>query len=294
MRVSVIGGAGQMGKWLVRHFKALGHTVIASDPRSDELNKTADTLGIVTASSNSAAVLDSDVAVIAVPIDKTVEVIREVSPHMKQNSILCEISSIKKKLPDVFIEISERQIRPLCIHPMFGPGSRAQVRPIVLIPIFDAESEKDLVGELFPGYQVIFATAEEHDKAMAFVLSLPYFINTVLASLLAEEDLSLLQYLAGTTFTVQFMLMASVLHQSANLHIDLHRANEYVPETLNRFQTKLAEGISLLVDDISKFGEFCTRVSEEVGQTVNLEEKYEEMYRVLGMMRSSDNKEVSS
>jgi prephenate dehydrogenase len=294
MRVTIIGGAGQMGKWLIHHFKALGYTVIASDSRISELRKTVDDLEIILENSNTTAVLDSDIVVIAVPIEQTAEVIREVSPHMRPNSVLCEISSIKQNLPDVLIEASENQIRPLCIHPMFGPGPRARIRPIVLIPIYDAESEKGLVEDLFPDYQVIFATAEEHDKSMAFVISLPYFINTILASVLAEEDLGLLQQLAGTTFSVQFMLMSSILFQSTKLHIALHSANEYVPETLSRFQSKLAQGLSHLVDDFSGFGEFIAKAREKVGENVNLEEKYKEMYRVLEIMKDYENMEVNS
>jgi prephenate dehydrogenase len=294
MKVSVIGGAGQMGGWLIQHFKALGHTVTASDRRGDELKKTADTLGIVPANSNTNAVSDSDIVVIAVPIEQTVEVIREVSPHMKQNTILCEISSIKQNLPDVLIEVIENHIKPLCIHPMFGPGPEARVRPIALIPIQDMQSERNLIGDLFPGYQVICTTVEEHDRAMAFIISLPYFINTILASVLAEEDLNLLQQMAGTTFTVQLMLMGSVLFQSPQLHIALHRENKYLLSILNQFQSKFGHGVSLLKDNLGGFSEFYATVQDGIGQTVNLQEKYEEMYRILGTMKGLENKEVNS
>lgn len=294
MKASIIGGAGKMGKWFIQHFKGLGYTVIASDSRNDELRKTADTLGITPKTSNITAVLDSDVVLIAVPMEQIAEVIREVSPHMKQNAVLCEISSIKQNLPDVLMEVSENQIQPLCIHPLFGPGPGTLARRMALIPIYDAQSEKSLVRDLFPGYQTILTSAEEHDKAMAFIISLPYFINTILASVLAEENLDFLQQLGGTTFTVQLMLMGSIMFNSPKLHIALHKENEYAPDILNRFHSRFAEAISLFVDNLTGFREFCVKVREDVGQFVNLEEKYTETYRILEIMRSLENREVDS
>jgi prephenate dehydrogenase len=283
-----------MGKWFIQHFKALGYTVIVSDPRSDELQKTAATLGITSKTNNTTAVLDSDVVLIAVPMEQIAEVIREVSPHMKQNAVLCEISSIKQNLPDVLLEASENHIQPLCIHPLFGPGPGKLARRIALIPIYDAQSEMILVEELFPRCQTILTTAEEHDKAMAFIISLPYFINTILASVLAEEDLVFLQQLGGTTFTIQLMLMGSIMYNSPKLHIALHKENEYAPDILNRFHSRFAEGISLFAHNLTRFHEFCTKIREDVGQFVNLEEKYTEMYHILEIMRSLESREVDS
>ena len=292
MKTTVIGGAGQMGGWLIQHFKALGHSVIASDLRNDDLRKMADTLDFTPENDNITAVLDSNVVIISVPIDQISSVIREISPHMRQNSILCEISSIKQNLPDELIEVSEKQIRPLCIHPMFGPGSGTLFRRIVLIPIYDMQSERSLVGTLFPGCHIICASAEEHDRAMAFIISLPYFVNMILASVLIEEDLALLQELSGTTFAVQLMLMGSVMFQSLDLHVALHRENKHVPNILKQFQSRFAKGISLLSNDFSGFGEFYTKVKENVEQNVNLEEKYKEMYRVLEIMIGLETGEV--
>jgi prephenate dehydrogenase len=294
MKVSIIGGAGKMGKWFIQHFKDLGYTVIASDPRSDELRKIADSLGIISKSSNTTAVMDSDVVLIAVPMEQIADVIREVSPHMKQNAVLCEISSIKQNVLDALMEVSENQVQPLCIHPLFGPGPGALTRRMALIPIYDAQSEKSLVEDLFPGIQTILTSAEEHDKAMAFIISLPYFINTILASILAEEDLDFLQQLGGTTFTVQLMLMGSVMFNSPELHIALHKENAYAPDILNRFHSRFAEGISLFVDNLTGFREFYTNVREDVERFVNLEERYLEMYHILEIMNSLESREVDS
>jgi prephenate dehydrogenase len=291
MKISVIGGAGQMGKWLIQHFMSLGHTVIASDSRKNELQNVANTLGVFSENSNTTAVVDSDVVIISVPIDQTAGVIREVSPHMKQNSVLCEISSIKQNLPDVLMDASDNRLRPLCIHPMFGPGPGSSGRPIVLIPIHDMQTERSLVRELFPGHRVISTTVNEHDRAMAFIISLPYFVNTIFASVLAEEDLALLQQLAGTTFTIQFLLIGGILFQSSNLHITLHKENKHLSDILSHFQAKLVQGISLLADDISGFREFYEKVKKDVGQKVNLQEKYEEMYRVLKIMKDVERGE---
>ncbi|MHA2211485.1 MAG: prephenate dehydrogenase/arogenate dehydrogenase family protein, partial [Candidatus Thorarchaeota archaeon] len=95
MRVAVIGAVGQMGRWLLKHFATQGHSLVASDTRGDELRDLAETSNIVLASGNAAAVKDADVVVVSVPIGITAEVIQEITPHMKNDAVLCEISSVK-------------------------------------------------------------------------------------------------------------------------------------------------------------------------------------------------------
>ncbi len=118
MKTTIIGGAGGMGKWLTNHFLKLGHSVIVADPRIEQ-NQDSD---IEIASNNIAAVDNADLVLISVPMKHSAEVIREVLPHMKDESIICEISSIKSNVVEILRTVSTGQIKPLCIHPLFGPG----------------------------------------------------------------------------------------------------------------------------------------------------------------------------
>ncbi|MHA2301293.1 MAG: prephenate dehydrogenase/arogenate dehydrogenase family protein, partial [Candidatus Thorarchaeota archaeon] len=223
-----------------------GHSLVASDTRGDELRDLAETSNIVLASGNAAAVKDADVVVVSVPIGITAEVIQEITPHMKNDAVLCEISSVKGEIPKTLRKASEYGIRPLCIHPMFGPGASSLRKKIAIIPIIDLASEDKLVETLFPGCQIIVADSEEHDRIIALTISLPYFVNSVLASVLADEDISLLERLGGTTFNVQLMLTGSIMFQPSVLHTSLHSENKNVIPILERFQQKTKESLASL------------------------------------------------
>jgi prephenate dehydrogenase len=294
MKVAVIGAAGQMGRWLLNHFEEQGYTLVASDSRNDELRDLAETSELILASSNAAAVKDADVVVISVPIANTAEVIQDIALHMKNNAVLCEISSVKGDLPKILQKVSESGIRPLCIHPMFGPGARSLRKKIALIPIVDLEAEDHLVETLFPNCDMVIADAEEHDRIVALTVSLPYFVNMVLTSVLADEDISLLERLGGTTFTVQLMLSGSIMSQPSTLHASLHSGNKYVPALLQKLQLKTKESIASLVDnDTVRFEQFFSEVKESFAVGVDLEEKYDEMYKLLEIMGSENEVEVS-
>jgi prephenate dehydrogenase len=293
MRVAVIGAAGQMGKWLLDHFTSQGHTLVASDSRSDELRELAEINDLILASSNTVAVKDADVVVVSVPIGTTIEVLQDIAPRMKPNAVLCEISSVKGDVPSILQKLSEDGIRPLCIHPMFGPGTRSTTKKITIIPILDLAAEDHLVESLFPGCEIIVADAEEHDRIVALTLSLPYFANMVLASVLAEEDIKLLEKLGGTTFAIQLLLTGSIMSQSSTLHASLHFENKHVLDLLQKLQLRIKESISSLEDnDLVTFEQIFSTSKEGLGVGVDLEGKYVEMYKLLEIMENK-NKEAN-
>lgn len=292
MRIAVIGGAGRMGRWLTRHLIALGHSIVVSDPLCPERNAPCISERASVASSNVYAVSDADLVVISVPMDKTVEVIREVVRHMKESAILCEVSSVKGDTPEVLMGCLPYGVRPLSIHPMFGPGSHAQTTKVILLPIVNPETELQMVSALFPDSEVIIAEAEEHDRAMALTLSLPYLVNMVLASVLVEEDLSFLQSLGGTTFAVQLLLTSSVMSNAPRLHRALHTMNEHSLSVLRKFESLLHDSLATLVGDPDEFEESYQVVQESLAEWVNLDEKYREMYQLLEMMDCISREDV--
>ncbi|MFX1265959.1 MAG: prephenate dehydrogenase/arogenate dehydrogenase family protein [Promethearchaeota archaeon] len=293
MRIAIIGAAGQMGGWLVNHFKLQGHTLIVSDRQYSQSAVTVKSSDLILASSNSAAVKQADAVVVSVPIDQTADVIREVGPHMKRDAVLCEISSVKGDIPGVLKDVATYQVQPLCIHPMFGPGAKSLGGKVILIPILDQGGEKDLVKVLFPSYRVVVTTAEQHDRVMALTISLPYFTSMIIASILADEDLMMLKQLGGTSFAVQLVLTGSIMAQSPSLHSALHRENEYVIGMLRKVQSRTEQGIACLDEgNGDDFEHFYSRIKSSLESNMNLEKKYEEMYRLLENMQWDEGLEV--
>ena len=92
----------------------------------------------------------------------------------------------------------------------------------------------------------------------------------------------------------ELMLAASVMSNSCELHLGIHKENEYVFDILKKFEDRTRIGLASLSDEIDDFGEFYSRVKEDLGRSVNLTEKYKEMYRVLGALEENKATGVDS
>ncbi len=290
MKIAILGAAGNMGGWLIRYFSELGHTLIASDPNENELRGFSD---IEITNDNESAVRDADLAVISVPMGLTAEVIRDVAPRMKKNAILCEIASVKTRALEALKEVSVYPVTPLSIHPLFGPGAKSLNKRIALIPILDLENEKQLVDTLFPECEIIVVNAEQHDRIMAVTLSLPYFVNMAIASVLKDEDMLLMNQLGGTTFALQLVLAGSIMFHSPKFHFALHTENNYAVHVLKKFLSNVELGLNRLAgDDCESFVQSYNHTKETLEEDMSLREKYEEMYRILEILEGKPNLEL--
>ena len=290
MRVVIIGGAGGMGRWLVNHFLEQNHTIVVADPAVKEPKEFQSEIEI--AVNTEDAVKNSDVVIISVPMQHTAEVIMEVAPHMKKNSVLCEISTLKLKVIEVLRNVSTNQIRPLCIHPLFGPGATAIKKKFALIPTIELEEEKKLVKSLFPNSQIIVVEADDHDRIMALTLSLPYFMNMILASVLNEEDFTLIEQLSGTTFAVQFMLIGSIMSHTSAFHLAVHRENKYALEILRKLQSRITEYLELISNGTDIFEQSFSSIKSLLEEKLDLKGKYREMYRLLKVMEEQKGEDL--
>lgn len=283
MNVAVIGAAGRMGRWLVRHFLRQGHDLTISDVRTREAMALAQSVRVRLAKENSEAVEDADLTVVSTPIMVTSCVLREIAPHAKGDSIVAEISSLKSQSVPALLELADLGIKPLSIHPLFGPGAKGlEEEKIALIPLVDASYEGELVSRFFPGVEVIVVDAEEHDRAMALTLSLPHFVNIIFASTMSGEDLSVLKKLGGPTFTLLLTLSEGVMIEDSGLYASIQMNNEYTIRYLDKFLSKGEIVKGWISDkDEKRFTEFYSSVQSLLSKDEDLSKSYERMYRAL-------------
>ena len=291
MRIAVIGGSGKMGGWLTNHFLKRHHTIIVADLKKPENEENHDS-AIEFADNNISAVSDADVVFISVPMDCTSEVIREVAPHMKRDSILCEISTTKTTVHAALREIKKEDIRILSIHPLFGHENSSMKKRFALIPVVHMERERDMLSMLFPDSEVTVIEADKHDRMMALTLSVPYFINTVLASIFKNEDIEMLERLSGTTFAIQFMLMGSIMSHSSNFHTSLLKENDFTKEVLMEFRSETDRALKLFLNDVESYENWYQQTQSKLEETISLTSKYNEMYRILETKAELRDQEV--
>ena len=144
-KISIIGVNGKMGKWFAEYFHKIGYEVIGFDTNNVIKEKF-----IIKANSLVSAILHTDYVMLCTPTKNTPEIIRLIAKEMRRGSYLIEISSQKFKTAQTLIKTPTR-VNPICIHPMFGPGTKTiDNKNIIVIPIKDAKKELGVTKLLFP------------------------------------------------------------------------------------------------------------------------------------------------
>ena len=175
-QVGIIGGAGGMGRWFGDFFEQAGCTVHvsghASGPRPAEMAATC------------------PVVIVSVPIGVTEAVIREVGPHMKKDSLLMDLTSLKTGPVRAMLEASASEV--IGLHPLFGPGvTSLEGQNVVLCP---ARADRWLpwlrriLGD--HGAKIVETTPERHDEIMAVIQALNHLNTLVLGLSIREAGIS--------------------------------------------------------------------------------------------------------
>ncbi|MDV3244061.1 MAG: prephenate dehydrogenase/arogenate dehydrogenase family protein [Nitrososphaerales archaeon] len=244
MKIAVIGSSGAMGSFFTHYFSSRGHAVVGSD----EARKKG--VGFTFVKTNAQAAKDADAVLLAVPIDRTLEVAELVSHSMRRGSLLIEISSVKGKTLRALRRVAERRdLRLLSVHPLFGPGLSKSDRMRVAVMTGKGLSPSE-AKTIFPDAKLARMTAEEHDRLMASVLSLTHLVNIAYAkaldSLVERGDF---QRAATPTSTLQLSIAKSVLSQDPKLYSYIQfenrftvRAVDALVEELVSLQTALKGG----------------------------------------------------
>lgn len=236
MRVAVIGGAGRIGAWFVRYFTGRGLITIVNDLLVDRVRSLAASTGAEFSTLSKEDLRSLDLVLITVPIEAMAEVVASVAPNMREGAVLVEVSSIKSPVMKAMKGALEEGIIPLSLHPLFGPSTESlESERIVLVPVADESRELELAKRLFPEAEIVSSGVEEHDRAMAVVLSLTYFVNLAFSGALKDVDIELVKRLAGTTFTVQLALAESILGEAPELVAPLMRSNPFVESYIDEF-----------------------------------------------------------
>ena len=143
----------------------------------------------------------------AVTLKYTLDVFRDVLPHLPADCILSDIASVKTGMKEFYEQIGRRYVST---HPMFGPtfanlGALSNENAIVI-------TEGDYMGRIFfrdlysrLGLHVCEYTFDEHDETVAYSLSIPFVSTFVFAAVMKHQDAP------GTTFKRHMQIAKGVL-----------------------------------------------------------------------------------
>jgi chorismate mutase/prephenate dehydrogenase len=228
--IGIIGGTQGMGAFLARVFAGAGFPV--------------DAMGLAVGASAVEVAARNDLVVVAVPIDKTVEVIREVAPHVRKGACLMDITSIKRVPLEAMLEAAPEGVDVVGTHPMFGPHGADFDRQKVVLCKGRGETAFARVKRLFEGFgaETIEATAEEHDAQMALIQVLVHEKTMVLGSVLErlKADLGRSLQFASPIYRTELAMIGRMFSQRAELYADILTVNPEAPRLSHVFEQEAA------------------------------------------------------
>ena len=235
--ILIIGGSGNMGRWMTHFFETLSYTTRILDGKyscdsaayKDELAK---------------GLLWADMIVLATPMVATNEVLKMIA-DLPTNGIIMEITSLKSPIMEGIKICTQAGKKLVSIHPMFGPDVKILAgRNILLCKNAEGDaSSYEEVKNIFSltSANIIELPLQQHDSYMSFVLGSAHLLNLVYANVLSESGLPLKELLdlAGTTFGKQLEVTSTVAKENQDLYFDIQSLNDETGNLLASFQTAL-------------------------------------------------------
>lgn len=262
MKVAVLGCSGAMGAYFVRRFLADGHEVAGSDigPGSRP------PAGLSFLSTNREAVRDADAVLLAVPIRDTVNVAREVSAYLKEGSIAVEMTTVKANmLGELKRAFARRRVALLSVHPLFGPLSRT---PNPKIFVVGTPRDVSIARSLFPWAKLLRLREEEHDRVVAYALSMVHLLNLAFVSTL-KKGIGVDEFVRVATpiGSAQLNLAKAVLSQDPSLYSYIQLENPSAVEVVSSMVEEL-QGLKKVIasKDSQEFEKRFVSLSAEFGR----------------------------
>ncbi len=261
--IAIIGGHGRIGRVMARLFGDLGHRLLIVDT---DTSLRAD---------DAAAV--ADVVVVSVPIEVTDAVIRSVGPHMREDALLMDVTSVKEEPLRTMLDVTGASV--VGTHPMFGPSVHTLQGQRVVICRGRGDRWADWVSQSFVarGLVVTETTAAQHDRAMSVVQVLTHFQTQVQGLTLSRLGLPLAETLPFTSpaYLLELYVAARHFAQDPALYGSIEMRNPRTADITSAFSQSvqdvadiLARGdqaaFSRLFDDVRTFfGDFTAEALEQ-------------------------------
>jgi len=227
MRLTIIGGAGAMGRWFAAFFKANGAEVRIVDTNANT-GEIAKRLGVQFLNTDvlkegelNGEILNADVVLISVPIDITARVIERIGPKMHAGSLLMDITTVKKMPVETMQRCTNAGVEILGSHPLFGPSTKSmQGQTVIFVPSRKGQLY-ERIYELFEGAgaKIEFLTAAEHDEIMAVIQGLTHFVLISFGIALKDLDFDVAESRRYMNPMVAILMdfVGRLLHQDPHL-----------------------------------------------------------------------------
>ena len=252
--VVIVGGNGGMGRIFSDYFEKSGYKVFSFGHRG--WDKAPEYLK------------NAKIVIVSVPIDITIDIIKQLSPMLREDQILCDFTSVKAPIVEAMMKYHKGPV--LGLHPMFGPDVKSLVKQVVVtVPERDEKASEFLVEQLrIWGANICRCSAKEHDRAMSSIQALRHFSTYGYGNFLSEiaPNLEKLQDLSSPIYRLELMMVGRLFAQDPRLYADIIMSSKQNYELIENFVNSLQEQLKVIKEaDVDIFTERFLNVRKYFG-----------------------------
>ena len=202
----------------------------------------------------------------AVTVKYTIAAFEEVMPFIPKDCIISDISSVKTGLKDFYEKTGHPYVST---HPMFGPtfANLQQLSEENAIII----NEGDYMGRIFfkdlyqkLGLNIYEYSFDEHDRTVAYSLSIPFVSTFVFAAVMKHQDAP------GTTFKRHMKIAQGVLNEDDYLLQEI-LFNPYTHDQVAQIRTELKELLENIDNrDAVGMKAYLTKIRDNVRRDIEI------------------------
>lgn len=179
-----------------------------------------------------------DAIILAVPLSSYETVIEKLKPVLNSQTLIVDICSVKVPSRDTVLKLLSSHEHILISHPLFGPQSAAnglRGHDIVVTDTIGPTAIKSInfMKDIL-GLNVHIMTAEDHDKMMAYIHALTFFVARGLSGLKIPNV-----PLQTPSFSMLQALIDLDSNHSDDLFLTIQRGNPFAKDVRREFINEL-------------------------------------------------------
>lgn len=197
-----------------------------------------------------------DLLINAVTVKYTIEAFQNVLPYLPDDCIISDIASVKTNLKAFYEQAGHPFVST---HPMFGPTfanlNQLQHENAIIIKEGDERGRnffREVYSEL--GLSIYDYTFEEHDRTVAYSLSIPFVSTFVFSAVMKPQDAP------GTTFKKHLQIARGVLGEDDYLLQEV-LFNPYTFDQVAEIRSELGQLLDIIQRrDEARMADYLTKI----------------------------------